>query len=117
VDAIEQIGKAFEWIGVAIIVLAAVATLVITVRAYRAEGGEAAYISGRRAFGRGLLASLEVFVAADLLRTISVDLTLEGIAALGLLVLVRTVLSFSLEVELTGTLPWRARAAGMPPPG
>lgn len=110
-DTIEQIGKAFEWVGVAIIVVAALATVWIAVTAYRRDGGEAAYVAGRRAFGRGLLASLEVFVAADLLRTISVDLTLEGIGALGLLVLVRTILSFSIEVEITGSLPWRAAEA------
>jgi uncharacterized membrane protein len=112
VETIAQIGKAIEWVGVAIIVVAAFATVWIAFTTYRRDGGEAAYVAGRRAFGRGLLASLEVFVAADLLRTISVDLTLEGIGALGLLVVIRTILSFSLEVELTGTLPWRAAETG-----
>lgn len=106
-ETIEQIGKAFEWVGVAIIIVAALATVWIAFGAYRRDGGQAAYTAGRRAFGQGLLASLEVFVAADLLRTISVDLTFEGIAALGLLVVIRTILSFSIEIELTGTLPWR----------
>ena len=110
-ETIEQVGKAFEWVGVAIIVIAAFMSAWIAFTAYRSAGGDAAYVAGRRAFGRGLLISLEVFVAADLLRTISVDLTLEGIGALGLLVVIRTILSFSLEIELTGTLPWRAHQA------
>ena len=59
-----------------------------------------------------MLASLEVFVAADLIRTVSVDLTLRTVGALGLLVLIRTVLSFSIEVEINGVLPWRGRAGG-----
>lgn len=107
-ETIEEIGKAFEWVGVAVIVVAALMTLWIGLTTWRREGGDAAYVAARRAFGRGLLLSLEVFVAADLLRTISVDLTLEGIGALGLLVVIRTILSWSLEIELTGTLPWRA---------
>ncbi|MBJ7328285.1 MAG: DUF1622 domain-containing protein [Solirubrobacteraceae bacterium] len=111
-DRIEEIGKAFEWVGVVVIVVAAFATLWIAFTTYRRDGGDAAYVAARRSFGRGLLISLEIFVAADLLRTISVDLTLEGIGALGLLVIIRTILSFSLEIELTGTLPWRAREAG-----
>lgn len=105
----EEIAKAFEWLGVAIIVLAAMVTVVVATRTYRREGADASYATGRRTFGRGLLGGLEVFVAADLIRTVSVDLTLESIAALGLLVLVRTVLSFSLDVEINGVLPWRAR--------
>ncbi len=107
-EAIEQIGKAFEWVGVAVIVVAALITLWVGLTTWRRESGDAAYVAARRAFGRGLLLSLEIFVAADLLRTISVDLTLEGIGALGLLVVIRTILSWSLEIELTGTLPWRA---------
>jgi uncharacterized membrane protein len=51
---------------------------------------------------------LEIFVAADLIRTVSVDLTLTSIGALGLLVVVRTILSFSIDIEVNGVLPWRS---------
>jgi uncharacterized membrane protein len=107
----EQIARAFEWIGIAMIVVGSVVTLWVSVAAYRTTGPAAAYLAGRRTFGRGLLASLEIFVAADLIRTVSVDLTLQGVGSLGLLVLIRTILSFSIDIEISGVLPWRAAAA------
>jgi uncharacterized membrane protein len=107
----EHIARGFEWIGIAVIVVGFLVTARVSVAAYRTSGPAAAYLAGRRTFGRGLLASLEVFVAADLIRTVSVDLTLEGIGSLGLLVVIRTILSFSIDIEITGVAPWRARAA------
>ena len=61
----------------------------------------------RRNFGRPLLLGLEVLVAADIIETITVDRTVEGAIILGILVLVRVVLSFSLDVEIDGLPPWR----------
>ena len=104
----EDIGRAFEWAGIGIIVVGAVVTCWVAATSYRASGPATAYVASRRTFGRGLLLGLEVLVAADLIRTVSVDLTLEGIGALGLLVVVRTILSFSIDVEVNGVLPWRA---------
>ena len=106
----EDIARAFEWVGIALIVAAAFVTLWATAASYRRGGAPAAFTAARSTFGRGLLLGLEVFVAADLIRTVSVDLTLPGVGALGLLVVIRTVLSFSIDVEINGELPWRARA-------
>ena len=104
----EHIGRAFEWVGVGVIVAAALVTCWAAWRAWRERGPGVAYVAARRTFGRGLLLGLEVFVAADLIRTVSVDLTLESVGALGLLVVVRTILSFSIDIEISGALPWRA---------
>src|SRR5690348_5081197 len=98
----EDISRAFEWAGIGIIVLGALVTCWTAVATYRARGPATAYTATRRTFGRALLLGLEVLVAADLIRTVSVDLTLEGIGALGLLVVVRTILSFSIDVEVNG---------------
>src|SRR3954447_9846753 len=106
----EHIVRAFEWIGIGVIVAGTLVTIWVSLKAYRTGGSTAAYATGRRTFGRALLASLEVFVAADLVRTVSVDLTLEGVGALGILVVIRTILSFSIDMEISGILPWRARA-------
>ena len=57
--------------------------------------------------GRSLLLGLEILVAADLVRTVAVEPTLENVAILGLIVLIRTFLSFSLEIEIEGVPPWR----------
>ena len=61
----------------------------------------------RQALGGTLLLGLEVLVAADLIRTIAVSPTLRNVLVLGLIVLIRTFLSFSLETEITGRPPWR----------
>lgn len=105
---VEEIGKVIDWIGIGVILLSALVALWVGARALMASGGSEAYTVIRRTFGRGLLLGLEVLIAADLIRTIAVDLTVDNVAALGLLVLVRTILSFSIEVEINGRLPWRS---------
>jgi uncharacterized membrane protein len=107
----EHIVRIFEWAGIVVIVAAAFVTAWVAVATQRARGSAAAYDAARGTFGRGLLASLEVFVAADLIRTVSVDLTFEGVGSLALLVVIRTILSFSIDVEITGVAPWRARSS------
>ena len=61
---------------------------------------------------RSLLLGLEILVAADVVRTVTLALTLRAVAALGLLVVVRTFLSWSVVVELEGRWPWQARRGG-----
>ncbi len=58
-------------------------------------------------FGRTILLGLEFLVAADIIRTVAVEPSLENVAVLGLIVLIRTFLSFSPEVEIDGSLSWR----------
>jgi uncharacterized membrane protein len=110
----EDISRAFEWIAVAVLI-AAFLLAVLSVAHDLIVGGAvlATYQRGRRIFGRGLLVSLEVLVAADLIRTVAVEPTLANVGTLGLIVVVRTLLSFSLDVEIDGVLPWRKRALNM----
>jgi hypothetical protein len=70
-------------------------------------GGQRGYQTLRRTFGGVLLLGLEFLVAADLIRTVAVAPTLQNVAGLGLVVLIRTFLSFSLQVETDGVVPWR----------
>jgi uncharacterized membrane protein len=70
------------------------------------------YRQVRRDIGRSILLGLEVLIIADIVHTIILDLTFESAASLALIVLVRTFLSFSLEVELEGAFPWRLAALG-----
>ena len=104
----EKISRAFEWIAVGELILAFVAALAGVVY-YLLRGASllALYHHWRAIFGRGLLVGLEILVAADLIRTVAVEPTLENIGVLGLIVVVRTLLSFSLDVEIEGVLPWR----------
>ena len=82
-------------------------------RAARAVMGRVPGVYGRfrRDIGRSILLGLELLIIADIILTVTVDQTLESAATLGIIVLVRTFLSFSLEVELEGVLPWRKREA------
>ena len=64
----------------------------------------------RQDVGRAILLGLEILIIADIVQTITIDPTLESALTLGIIVLVRTFLSFSLEIELNGTLPWRGGA-------
>jgi Protein of unknown function (DUF1622) len=75
------------------------------------DGGAGAYRAVRTVFGRSILLALEFLVAADIIRTVAVEPSLENVGVLGLIVLIRTLLSFSLEVEIDGAWPWR-RAVG-----
>ena len=71
------------------------------------QGLEAAYPRYRATLGKSLLIGLELLVAADIIRTIAVELTFVNIAQLGALVVVRTFLSWALTVEVDGRWPWQ----------
>lgn len=105
----EHISRAFEWIAVAVLILAFLLGLVAAARELiRGAAAGRIYRRGREIFGRGILLGLEVLVAADLIRTVAVQPTLENVGVLGVIVVVRTLLSFALDVEIDGVLPWRA---------
>lgn len=102
------IAVAFEAIGAASMVVGFVVALVLALRALlRREGGQAAYSTLRTTLGGAILFGLEVLVAADLIRTITSKPSIEDAVILGLIVLIRTVLSMSIQIEIEGVLPWR----------
>ena len=106
----ENISRAFEWIAVGVLILAFALTVVGIARdLLRGTGAEAIYRRGRQILGRGILVGLEVLVAADLIRTLAVQPTIENIGVLGLIVVIRILLGFALDVEIDGVLPWRKR--------
>ncbi|MBU6148062.1 MAG: DUF1622 domain-containing protein [Actinomycetales bacterium] len=102
------IAQLFEVIA-ALVLLAGLAWAVtLSLGLYRrTRNGQAAYGVMRQSFGGAILLGLEILVAGDLIRTVAVAPTLENVAVLGIIVVIRTFLSFSLEVEIEGTLPWR----------
>ena len=64
----------------------------------------------RSNFGRSILLGLEFLIAADIINTVAVRPTLQSVIVLGAIVLIRTFLSFSLELEIDGRWPWQRRA-------
>jgi uncharacterized membrane protein len=107
----EHVAQAFEALGALILVIGVLWSLWAAIAAWRRTQQPASgYAALRRSFGRTLLLGLEVLVAADLIRTVAVSPTLENVLVLGLIVLIRTFLSFSLEIEIEGVPPWRRAA-------
>lgn len=104
----ELVSLCVDGLGVLVILLGLARALVRAVRERDALAeGDSAYRRLRRDVGRGILLGLEFMVAGDIIRTVAVEPTLDSLAVLGLIVLIRTFLSFSLEVELEGRWPWR----------
>ena len=102
---VENVSLFIDGIGVLVIVLGILAAAVrfMTVGRRTAEP----YRRFRQDLGRGILLGLEFLVAADIIRTVAVTPTLQGVLILGLIVLIRTFLSMALEVELEGRWPWQ----------
>lgn len=105
-EVMELVGQGMDAAGVAVIVLGVAASSVVALaRAVRRAPG--AYEGYRRNLGRSILVGLEILVAADIIRTVAVTPTFSNLGVLALIVLIRTFLSFSLELEITGRWPWQ----------
>ena len=114
-DTMERVVQGFEVAGVAILVVGSLLAFVSAAFGLRGGDGRVAYQRARQGVGRAILLGLEVLIIADIVLTITVDRTFDSAITLGIIVLVRTFLSFSLEIELEGTLPWRRGATDKRP--
>ena len=101
----EDVARGFEVLGVAIIVIGCAVALINGFKEFTDLNRYFAKV--RREFGRPLILGLEILVAADIIKTITVDLSLESVGVLAILVAVRIALSFSLDIEVDGIAPWR----------
>src|SRR5437763_15267497 len=100
------VGTAVDGVGVCIVVGGALfATVQLASR--RIHGAGSYYMSYRQDVGRAILLGLEFLIAGDIIRTVVVAPTMQNVVVLGLIVLIRTFLSLSLQLEIEGRLPWR----------
>jgi uncharacterized membrane protein len=106
-DLAERVAQGFDVVGAVVLILGLVWSVVVAVRLWRRDGGRRGYRALRESFGSVLLLALEFLVAADLVRTVAVSPTLGNVLVLGLIVVIRTFLSFSLATEIDGVAPWR----------
>ena len=109
-DAVSHVVDVVEGVGAGIMVVGALVAFLRFAQHVRG-GTERAYQQLREGVGRVILLGLEVLIIADIIRTIVVEPSLESVAVLGIIVVVRIVLSFSLEVEIDGVWPWRRSRA------
>jgi uncharacterized membrane protein len=103
----EDISEWIEIIAVATIAVSVVAAFVMAVARIRSAGPDEVIETMKHHIGRGLLLGLDLLIAADIIRTVTLEPTLENVSALGVLVVVRTFLAWSLVVELEGRWPWQ----------
>jgi uncharacterized membrane protein len=110
---IETAGQYMDFAGVAIMVIGAVVSVPLAARGRNFPGGwggqerQSVYRQYRQLLGRSILLGLELLVAADIIRTVAVTPTFTSVGVLAVIVLIRTFLSFSLELEITRRWPWQ----------
>jgi uncharacterized membrane protein len=110
--AVDTIGLGVDALGVGVILAAISISGVGFARGLLgAEAFGASYRRLRQSIGQGVLLGLELLVAGDIIRTVVIAPTFTSVGVLAVIVLIRTFLSFSLEVELTGHWPWQAGSA------
>ncbi len=109
--AMELVVVGFEIAGIAILAIGSLRALATAASALFRGEREGVYQRARIQVGQAILLGLEVLIIADIVQTVTIDLTIESAITLGIIVLVRTFLSFSLEIELEGVVPWHRRRA------
>ncbi len=111
-EVIDYIGRGFESVGVGAVIIGCLLALI----RYGAVSprGDAAYRSLRKGLARAILLGLELFVAGDIIRTVTVDPSFTTAGVLAIIILIRTFLSFTLEVEVEGRWPWQAATPAAP---
>jgi uncharacterized membrane protein len=107
----EPVTHVVELVGVLLILVGATAATARFLTRWASTGLETAYREYRQHLGRAILLGLEFLVAGDIINTVAVDPTFRSVGVLAGIVVIRTFLSFSLEVEIEGRWPW-ARSKG-----
>jgi uncharacterized membrane protein len=101
--------------GIAAIVLGAVIATAAFAAGLRSRPFADTYRAYRQALGRAILLDLELLVAADIIRTVAIEPSFESLGVLAVIVLIRTFLSFTLELEVSGRWPWKQHPVGASP--
>jgi len=107
VDIMEGVTRGFEFLGVAVFVAGSAWAFGVMIAGLLRGSALEGFRQLRRSLGRVIVLGLEILIIADIIQTITVDLTWEGVLGLALIVVIRTFLSFALEIELEGVAPWR----------
>jgi len=107
-EVISIAGYTIEAVGVLVVVIGSGISSVVFIRTFRDFSEGVAYRIYRRQLGRSIILGLEFLIAGDIIRTVVVADTLENVAILGLIILIRSFLSVTLHLEVEGRWPWQA---------
>ncbi len=107
-DIISFAGYSIEAVGVLVVVMGTCFSSLVFLRSFRQLPEGIAYRTFRRQLGRSIILGLEFLIAGDIIRTVIVADTLENVAVLGLIILIRSFLSITLHLEIEGRWPWQA---------
>ncbi|WP_068166768.1 DUF1622 domain-containing protein [Rhodococcus phenolicus] len=110
-EVMDSVGSAIDVVGVAVIVVGALVSSWIAYDTRRRTPGAPIYVAYRRNLGRSILLGLEFLVAADIIKTVAVTPTFSSVGVLAIIVLIRTFLSWSLQLEIDGRWPWQKPAS------
>ena len=105
-EVISISGYAIEAVGVLVVIVGSCISSIEFIRSFRQLPEGAAYRTYRRQLGRSIILGLEFLIAGDIIRTVVVADTIENVAVLGLIILIRTFLSITLHLEVEGRWPW-----------
>ena len=108
IEIISFAGYAIEAVGVMVVVVGTGVSSLIFLRTFQKLSEGVAYRNYRRQLGRAIILGLEFLIAGDIIRTVVVADTVENIAVLGLIILIRSFLSITLHLEVEGRWPWQA---------
>ena len=106
-EIISIAGYSLEAVGVLVVVFGSILASVTFIRSYSQLPEGIAYRTYRRQLGRSIILGLEFLIAGDIIRTVIVADTLENVAVLGMIILIRTFLSVALHLEVEGRWPWQ----------
>lgn len=106
-EIISNAGYAIEGVGVFVVILGSIFASLAYLRSFRRLPEGIAYQNFRRQLGRSIILGLEFLIAGDIIRTVVVDATFENVAVLGIIVIIRTFLGMTLQLEIEGRWPWQ----------
>lgn len=113
-EVVESCGKGVDAVGVVIVIIGGAAALTIFILQLHTEPFEAAFSGLRHGLARAILLGLEFLVAGDIIRTVAVRPTFNSVGVLAVIVVIRTFLSLSMQLEIEGRFPWQPRHPPIP---
>lgn len=110
-ELVNRIGEAMELLGIGVLVVG-IGLSLLRFGVALVSRHDDAYVRARQAIGRSILLGLEILVAGDIIRTVAVSPTFTTVGVLAAIVAIRTFLSFTLEMEISGSWPWQTDDGG-----